>query len=417
MAILETKVLAGLGGNNPKYFEEKGYYIPRFKNKRGELRTPNGTKILVRVEDLPEKSGTVVTKICDICGNKVPQAYSNILKGRRNQKDGLDKCDKCSSAEIGIKKGIAEESKCIANVNPEFAKLFLNKEDTYRYTCGSNKKADFKCPQCGNELKNKVIHDMYKRGLSCPKCSDGISYPEKFMMSILEQLNIEYEFQKIFQWSHKKKYDFYIPSLNMIIETHGGQHYKETARGRSLKQEQENDLIKRNYANVNKISRYIIIDCRNSELDFVKNSVLNSELSEIFELSKVDWLECHKNSFSSLVKKACDLWNSGIKDTLEISNILDLARTTIIEYLKKGAKIGWCDYDPKEVMKNVYANKTTSHNAKAVIQLDMNGNYINEFQSANDAGKILNINGRNIRAVCNGERKSAGGFRWILKDK
>jgi hypothetical protein len=235
------------------------------------------------------------------------------------------------------------------------------------------------------------------------------------MMSVLEQLNIQYEFQKIFEWSNKKKYDFYIPSLNMIIETHGGQHYKETNRGRSLNQEQENDIIKQNYANENKISKYLIIDCTCSELDFVKNSILNSELNEIFELSKVDWLECHKNSFSSMVKKACDLWLS-VKDTLEISKMLNLGRSTVIEYLKKGAKLGWCDYDPKEVMRNVYDNKTTSHNAKVVIQLDMDGNYINEFQSANNASKILNISRRNISSVCNGERKSAGGFIWKFKE-
>ena len=34
--------------------------------------------------------------------------------------------------------------------------------------------------------------------MTCRKCSDGISYPEKFLYSILEQLNIDFETQKIF---------------------------------------------------------------------------------------------------------------------------------------------------------------------------------------------------------------------------
>ena len=58
------------------------------------------------------------------------------------------------------------------------------------------------------------------------------------MYSVLKQLNIEFEYQKIFDWSKniktnnlilngRKIYDFYLNELNIIIETHGDQHFNQ----------------------------------------------------------------------------------------------------------------------------------------------------------------------------------------------
>lgn len=54
---------------------------------------------------------------------------------------------------------------------------------------------------------------------------------------------------------------------------------------------------------------------------------------------------------------------------------------------------------------------------RKIIQKDKDKNFIKEWESATDAGRILGINSRNIASVCRGKRKSAGGFLWEYKEK
>lgn len=56
-------------------------------------------------------------------------------------------------------------------------------------------------------------------------------------------------------------------------------------------------------------------------------------------------------------------------------------------------------------------------NGKAVIQMDLSGEYIAEYPSSVMAGEALGVNHRKIRMVCNGERKKCGGFKWKWKDE
>jgi hypothetical protein len=50
-------------------------------------------------------------------------------------------------------------------------------------------------------------------------------------------------------------------------------------------------------------------------------------------------------------------------------------------------------------------------NAKITLMLN-DGKIIGVFKSTNDAGQKTNICSRNIRSVCCGKRKRAGGFEW-----
>ena len=52
-------------------------------------------------------------------------------------------------------------------------------------------------------------------------------------------------------------------------------------------------------------------------------------------------------------------------------------------------------------------------NGKPVAQIDIETNeIINTFVSASEAGRKTNINSSKISAVCNGKRKSTGGYKW-----
>lgn len=307
---------------------------------------------------------------------------------------------------------------CIAYTHPEFAELFWNKEDTLKYKYGSNKRASFRCPNCNNQIKNKIIWNIFKDGLSCPKCSDGVSYSEKFVYSLLEQLGVNFEYQKSFIWSKNRKYDFYIHSIDCIIETNGIQHYETTFKNinaRSLIKEQENDRLKEILAKENGIEHYIVLDCRKSCFDWIKSSTLSSKLNEMFDLANVNWNQCFKNTCSSMVVKTCDLWNDGVSSTTEISNILRIAQTTVSDYLKRGVVLGWVEYDPKEELRK-NGKRQGKINGKSIIQLSLGGQFIRKWESAREINRELGVDYRNISDACRGRIKTSIGYIWLFEE-
>ena len=52
---------------------------------------------------------------------------------------------------------------------------------------------------------------------------------------------------------------------------------------------------------------------------------------------------------------------------------------------------------------------------KKVIQLDLNDNVLNEFESMRQAEQKTGVLVKNISSCCNGKRKSAGGYKWRKK--
>ena len=56
-----------------------------------------------------------------------------------------------------------------------------------------------------------------------------------------------------------------------------------------------------------------------------------------------------------------------------------------------------------------------SWNAQPVLQLDKEDKIINEWRSAKYAAEQLSLSQGNIWAVTNGDRKTCGGYKWILK--
>ena len=52
---------------------------------------------------------------------------------------------------------------------------------------------------------------------------------------------------------------------------------------------------------------------------------------------------------------------------------------------------------------------------KKVIQLDLDDNVLNEFESMVQAERETGVSRRSISNCCNGRSKSAGGFKWVKK--
>ena len=257
----------------------------------------------------------------------------------------------CCSGRI-----LAQGYNDVATTEPWMIPYFQGGIDEAKmYTRQSNKSIYPICPICGR-VRNKLIaiRTICDRRLISCECSDKIPYPEKFMFNVLEQLNITFYTQinhTSFEWCGRYIYDFLIingDKESIYIETHGLQHYEPTNKHypRNLKQEQENDEIKRNLAVTNgtKEENYIVIDCRYSKLEWIKNSILHSNLANLFDLSIIDWEKVQTFALSSRVKEACELFNIGTGSPRQIAEVMKLNNNTVRSYLHKGAELRLCNY-------------------------------------------------------------------------
>lgn len=233
--------------------------------------------------------------------------------------------------------------------NPELIKYFKNIEDTHKTTTCSKKKFLMVCPNCENEQLYST-DKLANGGFSCKKCGDGISYGEKFLYSLLQSLKINFVTQlshTTFKWCESYKYDFYIPNINTIIEVHGRQHYDDTSSD-LYKYDITRDTIKENLAKENGINNYIIIDCRKSECNYIKDSIIKSDLLNVLDVcvEEIDWLECDKFTSKSFIVEVCEYKNQHPElSTKDIGEVFGMARVTIQKYLQKGAILGICIYD------------------------------------------------------------------------
>ena len=223
-------------------------------------------------------------------------------------------------------------------LNPECEKLLKYKDDALKYAPQSSQKLECVCPDCGKEYLRSCAK-IVNYGVPCV-CGDGFSYPEKFIFNALQQLNVSFKPQYYLSGSIFR-YDFYLIDYNIILEVNGIQHYKQ----KWDRDEVENDAKKKEFAFSCGFTddNYIVLDCRESNLKFIKESVLNSKLNCIFDCSSIDFVQCAEFASSNLIAEASKLWNSG-KNIQEISQEMLLDKHTIIAYLKQGDDIGWCAY-------------------------------------------------------------------------
>jgi len=337
---------------------------------------------------------------CIECGN-----IDNISEDNIDNNIG---CNVCAGKKV--LKGVND----IWTTHPEIAKMLKYSERGHELSYGSGKSEIFICPNnCGYEKEYKISTIL--KGFSCPKCGDGLSYPNKFAFNLLEQLNLDFTPEYNPKWIKPKKYDFYFEFDNkkIILEMDGrlGHGYDNNISNLTAEESQAIDDYKDMKAKENGIE-VIRIDCYKRE--YIKNNILNSRLNELFNLSKIDWDIIYKFALSSRVKEACDYWNNGIINAKEIGNIMKLSRGTIIGYLKQGTKFNWCDYDSKtEMTKNGKING--KNKGIPVIQLSLKGEYIAEFESASEAEKQIGIFHTCIIRCCNDKGKTAGEFVWMTK--
>lgn len=243
----------------------------------------------------------------------------------------------------------------IATKKPHWIRFFKEPKDATKYGVYSRSVIKAICPKCGRE-RESCITSMQDSGIGCI-CSDMFSYPEKFIYSMLDQLGLNFIYQlskTTFKWCKNKRYDFYIKGKNIIVETHGCQHFYESPRGRTLQDEQSNDELKMKMAFENGFTseNYIVLDCRKSDIDKIKEAVVNSQLLNKLGFTEydVDWYECNNFATNNMTKLLCEFWESyktEEKQELNTKIIADhfkISQSSILRHMKVGRDAGWCDF-------------------------------------------------------------------------
>jgi predicted DNA-binding protein YlxM (UPF0122 family) len=309
------------------------------------------------------------------------------------------------------------QCKSVASKRPDLIKYFLNKCDAEKYFPYSHIRVPLICPDCGC-IKESSIINLSKNGFSCSKCSDGISYPNKIMFNFLSQIKIKFETEYKPSWSMGKKYDFYFEKngLLYIIEMDGRFHFEDNnLNGQTKETTVLIDDMKELLAQQHDI-KVIRIDCYNSNLIYIKDNIINSKISKLFDLSIVDWQECEKYALKNLVKVVCDLWRQHY-NMKEISNQLNIKKSLVRRYLKQGSIINLCDYDPAvEIYKN-YHNAHDRNNSQKNKIVCVNTNEV--FESILQASKTYGIHITCISNNAKGRQSFAGKlpdgtkFHWM----
>lgn len=293
-------------------------------------------------------------------------------------------------------------------------------------------KIKHKCCMCQSEFDitpTSILSKIHKKLGLCPICSDGISYPNKFIHSLIYQLSEsieEYKFEYSPTWAkyklndgniHKGYYDAKVITKNnskIIIEMDGGFHNKDNNMSGQTKELSKNiDAIKDNLA-IKHGYKVIRINCdyeNNDRFEYIKRKIISNDyISKTFDLSKIDWNLVSLESEKSCFIEVCQYCKDGLS-IKEIASQMHLDTSSIRKYLKRGTKLGLCNYNPKEEYEKSFV-KMKEKTRKKCICLDTG----KRFNSLEEAGKYYDISSSSISLCCNGKRKTAGSHRWSTNE-
>ena len=194
-------------------------FVSRAKDMAQDPKCPNCESVLNRLGRIHEKFSadflighldeTIVTN-APIIHKKCGHAFAvdlTIFKGR---------CVNCSAhkAEKYFK------SKVLEKLGSEYS--FINFTHRPELSEGYRRGVVVEHFNCGHVYETS--YSKILEGSKCPNCV--YSRGEKAVADVLDSLSIEYTREHSFEYLGRKRFDFFIPSLNIAIEYDGEQHYK-----------------------------------------------------------------------------------------------------------------------------------------------------------------------------------------------
>lgn len=292
-------------------------------------------------------------------------------------------------------------------------------EEASKYTKASNQKIYPICPDC-SRVKDRpmMIWTIYKtHSIGCG-CSDGKPYDEKLFYYIVnEQLGLNMIWganKNDYPWMGTKVYDFVDEENKIIWELdgglgHGNWVYKNSSK--TIEETIEDDKYKDELAKNNgyKVIRIDTHYKNDDPFKYIKNSILKSRFSKMYDVSNLNWQDANKFASKNLIKEICEYYETHKNlNQKEIASIFKLSLNTTHKFLYQGEKFGWCS--------NVKERSITSMKflAKKVICIELN----EEFESISEC--VMKLSERfnkkfyhgNISRVCRGEAKQHQGFHF-----
>ncbi len=239
---------------------------------------------------------------------------------------------------------------------PWLAVNFKNQSETH-IPKSSKKEVELICPCCEKTVTMKVYQYVRAGHVRCDTCGDGYPYCEKFVANVLHQVGIKPKRQFSPEWLGDYRYDFQF-DLNdnkYIVETDGGiGHGYTTAYGTDKNTSLEKDRLKDNLA-VQHGYKVIRINCHyenKNRMAFVKENVIK-ELSEIIDLTNIDWDKCNLFATTSLFKSVVDVYKNETKYVEEIAKKVGIKERTVEKYIA-------------DAMNNGIISKEIIHNKKPI---------------------------------------------------
>lgn len=359
--------------------------------------------------------------------------YMSTWKKPCNEKWCQYKCNKCGYIGWTSEKSLSEGKGClgcngkivvrgindIATTDPYIISYLLNPEDAYKYKRRSGQIIKTKCPFCG-DIRDYKISQLLTEPYACHRCGKNTSIPEKFFCEFLKMYDIDYIFQLSsanMKWCKNYRYDFYIASINTIVELHGKQHYEHGIYNRSYEEIHEADISKYNLAMLNGIERYYQIPVVRSTKEFLINKIMKHELIDLLQIDKINLKEnleeCYKRILSKRSINICEFYNKHPNySAVQIGKIFGVTSPTVLKALWDGTKNGICNYNGQDKLKETRINNNRLV-SKPVEIINMNGE-IFRFESIREAErmskKILGIHITRffIKKCCNNNQLYQG---------
>lgn len=295
MGLITEEVEVSLGGKNIKWYEDKGYLIPRIKDKRDRIVTRYGTKILVNIKDLPDKSHIKINYICDHCRKEYETTWYNYNIYKKEE--GNFYCNKCAHKLYGaenirinrLKSGLSFEQWCNDNNRKDVLNRWdydLNKYKPSEISYSSNILIYLKC--------EKGIHNSEEKSICNFTSGQGGSIKCNACNSIGQWLKNNYGEDAIKKyWSDKNKEDpfnvDFSSNKNIILIC---QNCKE-----------EKEITPNNYTNRENIACHQCSDGISYGEKFMKSFLKQINEEHISQLSKKHFKWCYKYKYDEYLIK------------------------------------------------------------------------------------------------------------------
>lgn len=291
--LLTKEIEVGLGSKSIAYYESLGYKIPRKPAKWNKdiLTVPSGTRLSIKITDLPLNSNLKINYQCDYCGKKGDKTYSSYNKSREIiQKDACRKCvpkkiEESNLINYGVKhttqldstKGKMRATN-IEKYGVEYASQ--NEEVKKKMETVFIEKYGYNTPAKNESVKNKIIKTNIERyGGTSPTLNEvvrnkqistmqktyGVSFPQqneeiklKSMASLYnnntapcsrQQRHIHNIIGGNLNFPHHTSFlDIAFPEEKIYLEVDLGGHELQLKFGNVTKEEYENKERNRWYA-------------------------------------------------------------------------------------------------------------------------------------------------------------------------